>query len=192
MNDISDPKTDAWIDAYRTHGEQEAFARLLMQYSGMLRSKVFGICHTDADGEVMAEATRAFLNAVLAYDPENGATFGAYARSAVEHELFRYAKKKKQREKNCEELPETDDIASDDQGAESSILERERRERLLQNVREVASEQEYRVFLEFWEGNTPRQTARRLGMTEKQVSNAKTRLFAKLRQNPDLWKREFF
>ena len=174
-----------WICAFRA-GDDSAFVRLLEAYSPMLYRTISDFGLSTDDGEAYSVASEAFHAAALHWRTDGSAAFGTYAKRAVENALKRLLHARREESSH---LGGDVDALSIPPMAEKHLLRRENTERMLRMVREVASEEEYRVFLSLiFRGESVAEYMASTGKSRKQVENTKARLLMKLKRYPELYR----
>ena len=162
----------------REHND-EAFDELVSRYTPMMRRAVnnfSGSIYTD--GELFAEACVALHSAANTYIPDEGTTFGSYARVCVNHrmiDMFRRSDK-------IRKITECDvELVAVEGDVSERMVKREAFNHLLHRAQAVLSEYEYSVLILHIQGYKTAYIAKELGKTPKSVDNAKNRLFRRLR-----------
>lgn len=173
------------IDAFRG-GDDSAFARLLEAYSPMLYRTISDFALSADDAEAYSAASEAFHAAALHWTKDGPAAFGTYSKRAVENALKRLLRVRREESSHlCGDV----DALSIAPTAERHLLRRENTERTLRMVREVASAEEYRVFLSLiFRGESVAEYMASTGKSRKQVENTKARLLMKLKRYPELYR----
>ncbi|GEM_PF-2824397 len=158
-------------------GNNEAFETLVVLYGPLLQKHVGMYSARFSYDELYAEACEALLDAVMHWNADGGAHFSRYAQTCVVNRLKHFYRLHRERQ---EELPlEEHSLKAD---CEDDIMRLDSVDRLLAEIRRLASPMEFRVFSYYFRGYTSAETAARLSIKEKDVTNAKARLFAKLRK----------
>lgn len=158
-------------------GNNEAFETLVVLYGPLLQKHVGMYSARFSYNELYAEACEALLDAVMHWNTDGGAHFSRYAQTCVSNRLKRFYRLHCERQ---EELPLEEHTFEAD--CEDDIIRLDALERLLAEIRRLASPLEFRVFSYYFRGYTSAEIASRLCVKEKDVTNAKTRLFTKLRK----------
>lgn len=174
-----------WIDAFRT-GDDSAFVRLLSAYSPMLYRTMRDFGLSADDGEAYSVASEAFHAAALCWTKDGPAAFGTYAKRSVANALKRLLHTRREESAHLGGDVEALSIAP---VAERYLVRRENTERMLRMVREVTSDEEYRVFLSLiFRGESAAEYMASTGKSRKQVENTKARLLSKLKKYPELYR----
>lgn len=175
--DVHDRLQDLIASAAK--GSDEAFETLLKLYGPLLQKHIGMYASSFSYGELYAEACEALLDAVLHWNAAGGAGFGHYLATCVRNRLKSfYRAHRTQLPLPLEEQPSEEDCEDD-------LIRADAVDRLLWQIRLLASELEFRVFSYYFRGYTAAEIAEALGMREKDVTNAKARLVAKLRREAD-------
>ena len=162
-------------------GDPEAFETLVNAYHPMIFKQIGRHSSLSMTDELYVEACEGFLDAVLHWTEDGGAHFGRYAETCVVNRLRTYGR---QRASLPTELPT--ELSAEPQH-EAVLIRRDMMERVLLLVRHLASDLEFSVFSYYLRGCPPREIARSLGVGVKEVTNAKARLFSKMRKRSELF-----
>ncbi len=165
------------LAARAREGCGEAFETLVALYGPLIQKNIAPYRSRFSYDELYAEACEAMLDAVKHWKAEGGAHFGRYAELCVSNRMKAYYRTHADRD----HVP-YEDLHVSVGDLEGHLVRRDEAERMLLIVRHVASDLEYRVFSYYFRGYAPREIARHLGMQTKDVTNAKARLYAKLRR----------
>ncbi|MBQ7314523.1 MAG: sigma-70 family RNA polymerase sigma factor [Clostridia bacterium] len=174
MESVYSDRTETLAVSAR-EGNGEAFETLVALYGPMIQKHIAPYRARFSYDELYAEACEALLDAVGHWKAAGGAHFSRYADLCVGNRLKSLYRTRAQ----------ATDVAYEDASAEDlegHLIRRENAHRILLAIRQIASELEYRVFSYYFHGYTPREIAQHLGMQTKDVTNAKARLYAKLRK----------
>ncbi|MCQ2413987.1 MAG: sigma-70 family RNA polymerase sigma factor [Clostridia bacterium] len=161
-------------------GNDEAFTALMLQYEPLFSSLLTEASASGGDSaEIRLAMEEAFRNAAIHYDlRDENRTFGAYARTAMKNQILKLRKDWSRH--GFDELTEN---TADSFDLEQYMMERERFLLTCKKMKEICTPIEYRVFMAYLAGETPRQTAKRMKCDVKTVSNAKARALSKLHKN---------
>ncbi len=164
-------------------GEEEAFSALLEQYSPLMETlaRRFAQGFSEEDyRDLRQEAAIAFCRALEKFDESSDVSFGYFAKVCIENRLTSWIRRqRKELHQAVEPLPEeTVDRAQD---PTRYVLEKEDYLALCEKIRDLLSEQEYRVWTLFISGHTAGEIAGMLGCEKKSVENAIFRVRRKLR-----------
>ena len=161
-------------------GDQEAFERLLEDYSPLISSLVknalqeYSFAGSDYE-DLYQEAVLLFCRALDKYDTEqSNVMFGLFAKICIRNGLRTQAKKL-QRRVQVVSVDETDGTAFQTEKAE------EPSDRLIEEEGYTLSPYENRVWWLYLSGHTAKEIAKELETDEKSVQNAIFRIRRKLR-----------
>lgn len=166
-------------------GSDFAFSELLSLYEPLFVSMISKYSSeydaSDDKDDVHQDLRLAFYNAVLKYDIEQTSVdFGLYAKVCLKNALV--SRFRSRGGKGVEILP-IDDIAglysNDDPGR--ALLESESAFAVQKLLDDSLSEYEKEVFCRYMDGSSPGQISSELGRDAKSISNALSRIRAKLR-----------
>ena len=170
-------------------GDQEAFERLLEDYSPLISSLVknalqeYSFAGSDYE-DLYQEAVLLFCRALDKYDTEqSNVMFGLFAKICIRNGLRTQAKKL-QRRVQVVSVDETDDTAFQTEKAEEPsdrLIEEEGYRVLYECIRSTLSPYENRVWWLYLSGHTAKEIAKELETDEKSVQNAIFRIRRKLR-----------
>ena len=164
-------------------GDEDAFERLLADYTPLIVSSVGGciseflLAESDYE-DLYQEAVILFFRAINRYDTEqDGVAFGLFAKICIRNGLSTQAKKLQKRIRIVESnAPDCDEPAPDEH-----VIEEERCKTLYENVRNTLSAYENRIWWLYLSGRTAKNIALELETDEKSVQNAIYRIRRKLR-----------
>ena len=131
----------------------------------------------------MQEATIALYNAIKTYNPQK-ASFSTFATLCIKRAVIAFARKIGAQKNIPDELVSSLDNAeiSDNITPEALFIEKEDYDTLTQNIRVELSKMEYEVLQLFLSGMLYSEIAEVLGITEKAVDNALSRIRKKLKK----------
>lgn len=159
----------------------EAFTHLVSRCSGMLKALSTKYCPEFLEPEdLVQEGLLGLLSAVQTYRPETDTAFRTYAYTCARNRMVSSL-----RSRNgvmAESLDEEDEplILSSHNDPASLLLRQEELQLLRERLRAGLSDLEYRVLMAHLGGYSYHEIAKRLGITEKAVDNARQRLRRKL------------
>lgn len=165
-------------------GDEAAFSLLLSLYEPLLLSMVskYSLEYDAGDDkeDVHQELRVAFYKAVSKYDLESAVEFGFFAKVCLKNALVsRYRSKKLH---GVEILPIEDAVGVySPENPEDSVAENESVGVLQSLINDNLSEYEKKVWNMYLEEKTPKQIGMLLGKDAKSISNALSRIRAKLR-----------
>lgn len=168
-------------------GDNDAFSELTLRFSPMLRGAVGRFFRGIDAEEAYLDATDAFRKAALSYRADRGTTFGLYAKICVIRAVYELKESKNKRDGLI-----ADSVADAAVDTEAGIIRRDSYKRLLLSVRLLTSGFEFDVLSLYLSGYSEKEIAARLSKTEKQIANAKARIFRKLRENASVFSDIYF
>ncbi len=165
-----------WIRRVQS-GEKDAFGDIVQKYEPLIVSSVER-CLTDesftrSDGEdLRQEAVITLYNAVLSFDTaQSEVTFGLYAKICLSNSLASAVRKRTRQLAAERAILAGEEIAGPEDGDAELLMER---------IRLLLSEFEFRVFHMMLRRVPKKEIARFLGVGEKAVYNAVYRIRSKL------------
>lgn len=179
--DLSD---DELISLIR-NGSEKAFNRLILKYTGtvsLLSKKYFSSSLTDDDW--FQEGMIGLLNAVRTHDREASASFSTYACVCIRNRM-NSALKKAQNAANAPlngSLEYHDDFVPTVISPEDNYIENENYRFFTTSFLNKLSETEQKVIRYYLSGFSYKETAKKLGISEKSVDNALCRAKSKLKK----------
>lgn len=169
-------------------GDRSAFDELYARAKNKLLRRTQVLWLSFPQTEVECEISRVLLNAAQAYAPDRG-PFIHYAQRCLHNALVKALKRNARDYSMTSTAADAVDLLEDPTSLEDPIIEQDLFDRYLPIVRGITSEMEYAVFELYLCGDEPRETAKRLGKTEKQVRNALTRVKNKIAENRGLFEK---
>ena len=164
--------------------DKSAAAALLSRYSKLIfiKSKIYANSETDSE-DLRQEGCMSLLKAISAYDPSKGAKFSTFAEVCIVNRMRTLSARSGKVSSGSESIDDenTADVLSVDETPESIYLYKEFCTELLNCIDNDFSETEQKVFHSCMQGNSYRQTAEKLGISEKTVDNAMQRARKKIR-----------
>lgn len=169
-------------------GDEEAFERLLADYTPLITSLVkatlsaFSIPESDYE-DLYQEAVILFFRAVSRFDAkQDDVAFGLFAKICIRNGLITQAKKLQKRvDLLSDESAEATAEGADVPLPVDDIIERERYSILYQSVQATLSPYESSVWWRYLAGQTAKSIAKELDTDAKSVQNAIFRIRRKLR-----------
>ncbi len=168
-------------------GDDTAFAALFERYMPMLRQETARIrCNLSDNDDLVQEASLGLLSAAKAYRADGSASFATFARVCVRRRLINVV-----RSLSNTDLPQEDvslfgeidkDIAVSKSDPDEWIQHKEEELVLLERLKTLLSDMEYRVLVLHLAGYSYDEIARSLDMSAKAVDNALQRIRRKLKQ----------
>ena len=171
-------------------GDQKAFAKLLDIYEPLIASmiskfRIDGVSDTDAE-DLRQEATLAFYSALVSYDFSiSEVEFGLYAKVCICNRLVSQIRILKKHIDHSAKVSDPDELLHnlaelDDPSAR--IVELQQEKSLLKLINDNLSKYEQRVFKMYVSSMSNAEMAKKLGCSEKSVSNAVYRIRKKLKE----------
>ncbi len=176
-NDLSDEE----LVVLARDKNDEAFTLLVSRCSGMLRALSAKYCTGSLESEdLVQEGLLGLLSAVQTYKPSAGVAFRTYAYACARNRMVSALRHRDGVE--AEPLDDEDEplILSNNDDPASLLVRQEELQQLCERLRAGLSPLEYRVLMAHLGGYSYREIAKRLGITEKAVDNARQRLRRKL------------
>ncbi len=168
------------------HGDNTAFESLLSMYMPLIEASVSKFLVDEmyslyAD-DFKQEATIVFYNSILAYDMEQyDVEFGLYAKICITNALVSQFRQLSKRIPERLSLARCDDLfAGDLEDPSAKIVELENLRKLYSVIRNNLSVFEYEVWCQYAVGKSAADIGKRLGKSEKSISNAIYRIRKKL------------
>ena len=201
QRNITDIVTDCWVDNLldldfdlnefcgKTDEELAAMAKtdvkaanaILLRYSRLIIIKSAIYAGRGADSEdLQQEGLIGLYIAANAYCPEKNVKFSTFAETCIVRRMLSYLRKTG-KYPVCEALDEQPELSSDVCDPEKILLGKEYFSELWQAVNTRLSDTEREVFSQVVAGNSYKETAKKLGLTEKAVDNAMQRARRKIR-----------
>ena len=173
-------KTDEKLAALAKENERAANA-LLLRYSRLIIIKSALLAGANADSDdLQQEGLIGLYSAVFAYRPEKNVKFSTFAETCIVRRMLSYLRRTG-KYPVCENLDDQVDLPSDVSDPERILLNKEYFTELWQVVNQQLSKTELEVFSSVVAGDSYRETAGKLGITEKAVDNAMQRARRKIR-----------
>ncbi len=174
--------TDKSLCAHAQAGDEAALAALITRMMPIIRKGATACRAPGLDfDDAVQEGLIGLFNAVRGYDAAQNVRFSAYAAACILH-AQRDARRRALRKKHAPlnfSVPLPDEVPQ--AGPEELAIAGEECAAVWQRMRTALSVLERRVLLARLDGQTPAQTARALGCSEKTVHNALARARRKLR-----------
>ncbi len=184
---INPAEVDGLIARFQS-GDDSVFPLLCDRYAPMLNARVhsyFGYYFKEAEldlEEMMQDARLALFRAIARYKLANGGvTFGLYARACVNNALTSYCRSHKRTVPLASIDEMAEELVAESTSPLDSMVEEEKLAQLYLKIKENLSPLECLVFDLHVEGENVKTIAKKLGESEKKVSNALYRMQSKLR-----------
>ncbi|MBR1823201.1 MAG: sigma-70 family RNA polymerase sigma factor [Ruminococcus sp.] len=182
LNDLCG-KTDEELAAL-ARTDKSAAAALVSRYSQLIliKSKIYANSETDSE-DLHQEGFMSLLKAINAYDPSKGAKFSTFAEVCIVNRMRTVAARSGKENSNSESIDDETaaDVLSVDETPESIYLYKEFFSELLKCIDTELSDAEAKAFHLCMQGDSYKQAAQKLGVTEKSVDNAMQRARKKIR-----------
>lgn len=163
--------------------DKSACEALVLRYTKVIfiKSEIFATPDTDRD-DLRQEGLMALLKAVSSYKPDKGAKFSTYADVCISNQMRSFRARTGKGSAVCESLDEVlENSLSEEETPESIFINKEFFSELWYAVENILSESERQAFTLVMRGASYRETAEKLGITEKSVDNAVQRSRRKIR-----------
>jgi len=175
LNSLSDEE----LVSLARGGDNRALSVLTARY--FTKGAAFGDAGYLAKDDLRQEAMLGFLSAVAAYSPANGASFETFARVCMNNSMRTAAARSIRTSVGTEPVEELPDDAGSNPYDEYESFDAARV--LMDTFASVLTQLEYKAFSLSLCGFSCRDSAQRLGVTEKSVENALHRARKKLRDS---------
>ena len=180
MTDYSS-SDDASLLLLSSGGDREAEEELIRRYIRVvsLCARRFFLLGGEQE-DLIQEGTIGLLNAIRSYKTEAGASFRTYAQKCISSKMIDISYSKGYKQFLSFEdvtIPETEDVIDD---PEVSVIENERYEELVSQLKERLSGMEKTVLEEFLKGSSYAEIAEKLDRPSQSIYNAVQRVRAKL------------
>ena len=167
-------------------GSDAAFSELLQLYeplfASMLSKYSLEFDASDDKDEVHQDLRLAFYNAILKYDLEQTSVdFGFYAKISLKNALISRFRARGGRGLEILSIDDIAELHSNDEPSRE-LIESESAFAVQKLLDASLSEYEKEVFCRYMDGRSPKQIASELGRDAKSISNALSRIRAKLRE----------
>ncbi len=175
--------SDNEIIAKINSGEYELLHIIISRYNEVIHYYAQKYCPAPYREDAVQEASFALYSAVKNYDPEKS-SFRTFASLCIKRSVLSVIKSRQRQKDIPDELlssiDETD--IADCNSPEKIFFEREDLKLLTDNIRLELSPLEFNVLQNFLATDSYRETAERMGITEKSVNNALSRIRKKLKR----------
>lgn len=177
--------SDTELIAAARGGDSGAYSALVSRYLFVVRKRAANYYSDEFDfDDLMQEGFIGLLNAIRGYDESAPASFSTFARLCIDRSMIsavRRGLRKKQ-------IPRSMLVALGDEDAplqggdpEEAVIDKEDLLTLRRRIDKTLSDRERQVLSLYLEGRNYGEIAERLGISQKSVDNALSRLRAKLR-----------
>lgn len=171
-------------------GEEFIEEYLLEKYKPFVKSKSRVLFLVGGDKEdLIQEGMIGLFKAIRDFNPDNGASFAAFAKLCVERNLYT-AIEKAARLKNAPlngyiSLSEESETLMDG-GIEEAVIEKTSYQQMYANIQEHLSSMEKEVLELYLEGKDYTEIAEILEKSDKSIDNALQRIKSKMRKHSDM------
>ena len=169
--------------ADRAAADKLACEALLLRYTKLIfiKAAVYSASESDRD-DLCQEGLMALLKAITSYDKGINAKFSTFAEVCVVNRLRSVCARAAKAPAVCESIDDFgEDVLSESETPESIYMNKEFFSELRSAVENALSGTERRVFDTVIRGASYRETAEKLGISEKSVDNAMQRARRKIR-----------
>jgi len=169
--------------ADRAAADKLACEALLLRYTKLIfiKAAVYSASESDRD-DLCQEGLMALLKAITSYDKGRNAKFSTFAEVCVVNRLRSVCARAAKAPAVCESIDDFgEDVLSESETPESIYMNKEFFSELRSAVENALSGTERRVFDTVIRGASYRETAEKLGISEKSVDNAMQRARRKIR-----------
>ncbi len=162
-------------------GEYEYLQIIIDRYLPLIVSMAKNYCPKGEVEDAVQEATFALYGAVKSYKPELS-SFSAFASVCIKRSVIAHLRKNNAQKVIPEELLSSiEDVeAFTIESPESIFIEKEDYKALQKNIKLELSKLEYSVLQSFLKGKSYAEIGKELGVSEKSVGNALTRIRKKI------------
>ena len=155
---------------------------LVLRYTKLIFIKAAMLSSSESDrDDLCQEGLMGLLKAIASYDSGRNAKFSTFAEVCVVNQMRTFLAKAAKAPAVCENIDEVGEDVLSEETPESIYMNKVFFSELNQAVESELSETERQVFTMVIRGVSYRETAEKLGMTEKSVDNAMQRARRKIR-----------
>lgn len=175
-------KTDDEL-ALIAKNDKEAASTLVFRYSKLIfiKAGIYTSANADSD-DLRQEGLMGLLRAIASFDIHRGVKFSTFAEVCIVNQMKTFLAKSRKNPVLCESLDDISaDSISEEETPESIYINKEFFSELWYAVDNILSETERKVFSLYIQGMSYRETALKLGISEKTVDNAIQRARRKIR-----------
>ena len=184
-------KSDEQLVSYIREGSNEAFDILLSRFKNVIKntSNVYYMNGADKD-DILQEGMIGFFKAVMGYDEKKEASFATFATLCINRQVITAVKaNNRDKHRPLNTYISIDDkqdneynsfIGVDMNDPEQIALDKERVEDINRQAKEVLSDFEYSVFVEYLKGKDYISIAKIYGKSPKAIDNALYRIKKKV------------
>lgn len=175
-------KTDDEL-ALIAKNDKKAASTLVFRYSKLIfiKAGIYTVSDTDSD-DLRQEGLMGLLRAIASFDIHRGVKFSTFAEVCIVNQMKTFLAKLRKNPVPCESLDDISaDSISEEETPESIYINKEFFSELWYAVDNILSEKERQIFSLCIQGMSYRETARKLGISEKAVDNAMQRARRKIR-----------
>ncbi len=165
-------------------GDVDAFPLLLSLYEPLISSSVSSFSYLGEYDDLRQEALTSFFLAAVSFDPNNGVSFGAYAKMCIRNRFVSLARKNKlmTSQENSDEIISKEEV-TEGKGRDPLLLllEEESCIQIEEYISHNLSDYENRVIRYHLSGNSVKEIASKVGRDPSSVQNALFRIRDKLK-----------
>lgn len=175
-------KTDDEL-ALIAKNDKKAASTLVFRYSKLIfiKAGIYTVSDTDSD-DLRQEGLMGLLRAIASFDIHRGVKFSTFAEVCIVNQMKTFLAKSRKNPVPCESLDDISaDSISEEETPESIYINKEFFSELWYAVDNILSEKERKIFSLCIQGMSYRETAGKLGISEKAVDNAMQRARNKIR-----------
>lgn len=175
-------KTDDEL-ALIAKNDKKAASTLVFRYSKLIfiKAGIYTVSDTDSD-DLRQEGLMGLLRAIASFDIHRGVKFSTFAEVCIVNQMKTFLAKSRKNPIPCESLDDISaDSISEEETPESIYINKEFFSELWYAVDNILSEKERKIFSLCIQGMSYRETAGKLGISEKAVDNAMQRARRKIR-----------
>ena len=175
-------KTDDEL-ALIAKNDKKAASTLVFRYSKLIfiKAGIYTVSDTDSD-DLRQEGLMGLLRAIASFDIHRGVKFSTFAEVCIVNQMKTFLAKSRKNPVPCESLDDISaDSISEEETPESIYINKEFFSELWYAVDNILSEKERKIFSLCIQGISYRETAKKLGISEKAVDNAMQRARRKIR-----------
>ncbi|MDE6789032.1 MAG: sigma-70 family RNA polymerase sigma factor [Ruminococcus sp.] len=174
-------KTDDEL-ALIAKNDKKAASTLVFRYSKLIfiKAGIYTVSDTDSD-DLRQEGLMGLLRAIASFDIHRGVKFSTFAEVCIVNQMKTFLAKSRKNPIPCESLDDISaDSISEEETPESIYINKEFFSELWYAVDNILSEKERKIFSLCIQGMSYRETAEKLGISEKAVDNAMQRARRKI------------
>lgn len=165
-----------------SQNDKNAVNALVFRYMKLVFIKAGIYTSSDADlDDLRQEGLMGLLRAIASFDIHRGVKFSTFAEVCIVNQMKTFLAKSRKNPLLCESLDDISASISEEETPESIYINKEFFSELWYVVDNILSETEGKIFSFCIQGMTYRETAEKLGISEKSVDGAMQRARKKIR-----------